>query len=83
MLYNNCDDELTSKFEEINGIPMLYKNGVGQYDTNNNLIKKFECKYDCIKSLAISDKTLTKALTKNIPYNGHYYREIGEKLKMV
>ena len=83
MLYNNCDDELTSKFEEINGTPMLYKNGVGQYDTNNNLIKKFECKYDCIKSLAISDKTLTKALTKNIPYNGHYYKEIGEKLKMV
>jgi len=83
MLYNNCDDELTSKFEEINGAPMLYKNGVGQYDTNNNLIKEFECKYDCIKSLAISDKTLTKALTKNIPYNGHYYKEIGAKLKMI
>jgi len=83
ILYNNCDEELTSKFEEINGTPILYKNGVGQYDTNNNLIKKFECKYDCIKSLAISDKTLTKALTKNIPYNGHYYKEIGEKLKMV
>lgn len=82
-LYNNCDEELTSKFEEINGTPMLYKNGVGQYDTNNNLVKEFECKYDCIKSLAISDKTLTKALTKNIPYNGHYYKEIGEKLKMV
>jgi prophage antirepressor-like protein len=83
MLYNNCDDELTTNFEEINGVPMLYKNGVGQYDTNNNLIKEFECKYDCIKSLAISDKTLTKALTKNIPYNGHYYKEIGAKLKMI
>jgi prophage antirepressor-like protein len=83
ILYNNCDDELTSNFEEINGAPMLYKNGVGQYDTNNNLVKEFECKYDCIKSLAISDKTLTKALTKNIPYNGHYYKEIGAKLKMI
>ena len=83
MLYNNCDKDLTSKFEEINGTPMLYKNGVGQYDANNNLIKEFECKYDCIKTLAISDKTLTKALTKNVPYNGHYYKEIGEKLKMV
>lgn len=82
-LYNNCDEELTSKFEEINGTPILYKNGVGQYDTNNNLVKEFECKYDCIKSLAISDKTLTKALTKNVPYNGHHYKEIGEKLKMV
>jgi prophage antirepressor-like protein len=83
ILYNNCDEKLTSIFEEINGAPILYKNGVGQYDANNNLIKEFECKYDCIKSLAISDKTLTKALTKNIPYNGHYYREIGAKLKMV
>ena len=83
MLYNNCDEELTSKFEEINGEPLLYKNGVGQYDTNNNLVKEFECKYDCIKSLSISYKTLTKALTKNIPYNGHYYRELGEKLKMI
>lgn len=82
-LYNNCDEELTSKFEEINGTPILYKNGVGQYDTNNNLVKEFECKYNCIKSLAISDKTLTKALTKNVPYNGHHYKEIGEKLKMV
>ena len=83
ILYNNCNEELTSKFEETNGTPILYKNGVGQYDTNNNLVKEFECKYDCIKSLAISDKTLTKALTKNIPYNGHYYKEIGEKLKVV
>jgi len=83
ILYNNCDEKLTSIFEEINGAPILYKNGVGQYDANNNLIKEFECKYDCIKSLAISDKTLTKALTKNIPYNGHYYKEIGAKLKMV
>jgi prophage antirepressor-like protein len=83
ILYNNCDKKLTSKFEEINGAPILYKNGVGQYDANNNLIKEFECKYDCIKSLAISDKTLTKALTKNIPYNGHHYKELGEKLKMI
>ena len=83
ILYNNCDEKLTSKFEEINGTPILYKNGVGKYDANNNLIKEFECKYNCIKSLAISDKTLTKALIKNIPYNGNHYKELGEKLKMI
>ena len=58
----------------------------GIYELQQEIVQKqkeFECKYDCIKSLAISDKTLTKALTKNIPYNGHYYREIGAKLKMV
>ena len=83
MLYNNCDDELTSKFEEINGAPILYKNGVGQYDLQNNLIREFACKYDCIKILLMSDKTLSKALTKNVPYNGFYFKEIGSKLKCV
>jgi proline dehydrogenase len=53
---------------------------IGQYDVSNNLVKEFICKYDCIKSLKISDKTLTKALDKNIMYNGHYYRSIGSKL---
>lgn len=38
---------------------------------------------DCIKTLLMSDKTLSKALNKNIPYNGHYFKEIGSKLKCV
>jgi phage anti-repressor protein len=33
------------------------------------LIQEFICKYDCIKKLHISDKTLTKALTRNVAYN--------------
>ena len=31
----------------------------------------------------MSDKTLAKALEKNIQYNGYYFREIGSKLKCV
>lgn len=27
----------------------------------------------------ISDKTLAKALDKNKPYNGHYYKSLGSK----
>jgi hypothetical protein len=74
---------LREKFEEINGVPLLYKNGVGQYDLNNNLIKVFSCKYDCIRSLKMSDKTLAKALNKNIPYNNYYYKELGEKIRLI
>lgn len=67
--------QLREKFEKING--------VGQYDLNNNLIKEFSCKYDCIRALKMSDKTLAKALNKNIPYNNYYYKELGEKIRFI
>jgi hypothetical protein len=71
---------LIQTFEETNGVPLLYKNGLGQYDLNNNLIREFACKYDCVRELKMSDKTLAKALNQNIPYNNYYYKELGEKV---
>jgi len=82
-LYDECDEGLKNNFENINGVPLLYKNGLGQYDLEGNLVKEFSCKYDCIKNLSMSDKTLTKALDKNISYNGYYYKELGEKLAIL
>ena len=79
-IYDKCCDGLREEFEEKNGEPLLYKNGVGQFDEQNNLIREFSCKYDCIKALSMSDKTLAKALEKNISYNGFYFKEIGSKL---
>jgi len=80
MLYDKCEDELRGNFEaRINGEPILYKDGVGQFDTQNNLVREFVCKYDCIRSLTMSDKTLAKALDKNIAYNGNYYKSLGSK----
>jgi hypothetical protein len=84
ILYNNCDEDLINNFEtKINGTPLLYKNGIGQFDLHNNLIKEFACKYDCIRELKISDKTLNKSLENNIPYNGSYYKVLGSKLKCI
>lgn len=81
-LYDNCDETLIEEFvEKNNGEPILYKNGVGQFDSNNILVKEFICKYDCIKTLRISDKTLEKALTKNMLYNGHFYKYLDSKIK--
>ena len=82
MLYDNCDSELISNFEEKNSQPLLYKNGIGQYDINLVLVREFACKYDCIRELKISDKTLTKSLLNNIPYNNYYYKELGSKLSI-
>jgi hypothetical protein len=62
MLYDNCEQSLIDIFEKENGVPLLYKNGVGQYDLNKKLLREFSCKYDCIKELKMSDKTLNKLL---------------------
>jgi predicted nuclease with TOPRIM domain len=81
-LYDKCEQNLIQNFEEKYGQPKLYKNGVGQYDLHNNLVKEFGCKYDCIRELKMSDKTLHKSLQNNIPYNNYYYKEIGAKLSV-
>jgi hypothetical protein len=82
-LYNECEEYLRENFENKYGAPLLYKNGLGQYDLDNNMVKEFGCKYDCIKQLKMSDKTLAKALENNTPYNGYYFKELGSKLKIV
>ena len=83
LLYDKCPQELIDTFEEKYGEPILYKDGIGQYTNENQLVKEFICKYDCIKQLKMSDKTLTKALDNNILYNNSFFRHIGCKVKCV
>jgi hypothetical protein len=83
ILYDKCSNELKNNFEKKFGTPILYKDGIGQFDKDNNLVQEFICKNNCCKSLGISDKTLNKALEKNIMYNNFYYKHINEKLCMV
>lgn len=83
-LYDQCDEALQTVFEQkIKGKPLLYKNGVHQCDLQNVVVREFECKYDCMKALSMSDKTLTKALAKGVQYNGHIFKEVGSKLKCI
>ena len=83
MLYDKCQEEAISNFEQQHGEPLLYKDGIGQYTEDNQLVKEFVCKYDCIKQLKMSDKTLAKALDKNVLYNNSYFKRIGSKVKYV
>ena len=82
MLYDKCEQKLIADFIKEKGEPILYKMGVGYFDTNNQLENEFVCKYDCIKQLKISDKTLAKVLDTNVMYNNHYFRSLGEKLSV-
>ena len=79
-LFENCDVNLIEEFIEKNGNPILYKCGVGQFNENMQLVKEFACKYDCIKALKMSDKTLAKIIDMNKPYNNFSYRHLENKL---
>ena len=83
VLLDKCSDELKQCFIEKYGEPLLYKDGIGQFTHTNELIRKFTCKFDSIKQLQISDKTLAKVLDKPILYNNYYFKSIGSKLTMV
>ena len=83
LLYDKCPQELIDNFEEKYGEPVLYKDGIGQYTNENQVVKEFICKYDCIKQLKMSDKTLTKALVNKILYNNFFFRHLGSKVKCV
>jgi hypothetical protein len=78
-LFENCDKTLIEKFIKKNGEPILYKSGVGQFDESNNLVSEYCCKYDCIKILKMSDKTLAKAIDTNKSYNSFFYRHLESK----
>jgi len=84
MLYDKCDEGLRTAFCEKHGIQsvILYRDGVGQYDTNNELVREFVSKYDCSKLAPVGEKSLNKAMNQNIPYNGFHYRFIGAKLNV-
>jgi len=79
ILYDKCDDVVKSAFNNGKEV-VLYKNGIGQFDDNGQLLQEFICKYDCIKQIHVSDKTLTKCLNKNIKYNDFYFKLLGDKL---
>jgi len=45
-----------------------------------NKSKNFTCKYDCIRGVKISDKTLSRVLDTPVYYNGFQYKTLGSKL---
>jgi hypothetical protein len=82
LLYDKCNVNMRKAFEDKYSNPILYKNGIGRFDGNNNLVDEFVSKYDCCQKLNISDKSVIKSINKNIAYNGFYYKVLPSKLKI-
>lgn len=81
-LYGDCPEPLVEKFEERYGKDiLLYKDGFGMFhETTDQLVREFKCKYDCLKSERISDKTLAKAMREDKAYNGFKYKELPPRV---
>ena len=78
-LFDEC--ETREQFIEKHGRePLLYKNGFGVFDQSGKMIREYGCQYDCIRSEKISDKTIAKSMEKNTPYNGVFFKHLGEKV---
>lgn len=80
MLLDSCEDDIKEKWVDKHGECMLYKDGIGQYDSKNILIREFTCKYDCMTQLKISQKSMAKVLDKGVMYDKCFYKSLGSKM---
>jgi hypothetical protein len=81
-LYSDCDETLVQKFKEKykKDDILLYKNGLGAFNMDGQLVREYLCKYECIKQEKMSDKTLAKAMREDKSYNGFKYKELPSRL---
>ena len=78
-LFEECENK-ESFIEKHGKEPLLYKNGFGIFDSSGKMVREYACRYDCIRLEKISDKTIAKAIEKNVPYKEMHFRELGEKV---
>lgn len=81
-LYEKCDPILVNNFERTYGKPLLYKNGIGKFNSDNVLVQDFISKQDCFRKLNITRILLAKVINDKTSLLGFTYKYIGEKLQM-
>ena len=85
VLYDTLNSELRHQFQDKRGISdvLLYKgSGVGQFDTNGNLVREFKSKQSCQELISIGNKSLCKALETGKQYNSYIYKYIPDKVTL-
>lgn len=83
VLFDDCDEQVRREFIIKNGEPVLYRNGVGQYDLNGNLTKEFRSKHDCQIQLGLGNKTVCKGLETGKAYNDFYLKYLDDKIEIL
>ena len=81
-LFEECENK-ESFIQKHGKEPLLYKNGFGIFDSTGKMVREYACRYDCIRFEKISDKTIAKAIEKNVPYKEMHFRDLGEKVSFL
>ena len=77
-LFEECENK-ESFIQKHGKEPLLYKNGFGIFDSTGKMVREYACRFDCIRFEKISDRTIAKAIEKNVPYKEMHFRDLGEK----
>lgn len=83
VLYDTLHDDIKNKFLQKHDIEkvVLYKShGVGQFNTNGQLLREFRSKQECQQQLNIGNKSLCKALETSNVCNGYIYKYLSDKV---
>lgn len=82
ILYNECDTKLKQDFSDENGDIILYKNGIGRYDSED-CKEKFISKTHCCKDMKMCDKTLNKLIKNGEVYKEYRFKLLPDKIQMI
>lgn len=83
ILFNECDLDLRNKFLKEKEFLPLFKNGIGQYNSENTLIKEFVSRTNCCTDLKMCDKTLSKSIKNGDLYKESTFKVLPERTQMV
>lgn len=81
IFYNECDNRLKENFSDM--FCPLYRNGIGQYDSQGNFIQEYVSKRHCCKKLSMCDKKLNKVIKNSIVYKAFTFKVLPDRTQML
>lgn len=81
IFYNECDNRLKENFSDM--FCPLYRNGIGQYDSEGNFIQEYVSKRHCCKQLRMCDKKLNKVIKNAILYKAFTFKVLPDRTQMI
>lgn len=81
IFYNECRNTLKENFSHM--FCPLYRNGIGQYDSQENCVKEYISKTHCCNELKICDKTLNIVIKNATVYKGFTFKVLPDRTQML
>lgn len=81
IFYNKCNNRLKENFSDM--FCPLYRNGIGQYDSEGNFVQEYVSKRHCCKQLRMCSKTLNEVIKNATVYKGFIFKVLPNRTQML